>query len=261
MRSKCLSRCLPWVFASGLVFPCTAQVMRDPGIMPDGHRVHFPGSLQMEPQRKDPAPSQAPAGAAQAAANSNSSAPLDASGGKAATTAPSLLDKPAHPAKITLADGKLSVDTDNSSLSQILHELASSSGMSIDGLGHDRRVFGKYGPGNPRDILSNLLDGAGYNVLMVGETSAGTPRELVLSARTNAPLSPPEPSSSPEPEVEEQAPVNNYPPAQMIRAPMAPVAPPQAPNGNGAVKSPQEILQELQRLRQQQTQQQQQAPQ
>ncbi len=164
---------------------------------------------------------------------------------------PSLLDKPAQPATVKLNGGTLSVTANNSSLSDILHNLSSSSGMTIDGFQKDQRVFGVYGPGDPRDILSELLDGAGYNFLMVGQTDAGVPREIVLTARTNAPLSPPQAISRAEEDEESINPPVEEPP---------PILPPAPPPGDQPQRprSPQEMLQEMQRLRQQQQQQQQQ---
>jgi hypothetical protein len=171
---------------------------------------------------------------------------------------PSLKDKPAQAARISLSGGQLSVDANNSSLSQILHDLSSSSGMTIDGLDKDQRVFGVYGPGDPRDILSSLLDGAGYNFLMVGTTNAGTPRAVVLTVRSNAPLAPTTSSAPSPPEEDDEPVVNNYPPEQVTPPPHPPGTPGQDPNGQP--RTPQEIIQELQRMRQQQQQQQNQQP-
>lgn len=170
---------------------------------------------------------------------------------------PSLADKPAEPAQVTLHDGLLSIRADNSSLSQILNKLASSSGMTVDGFQKDQRVFGLYGPGNPRDILSSLLQDAGYNFLLVGTTGEGTPREVVLTARGNASAIP----SQPSPETPSSDDDNNdgmmistpdqgMPEQQPVPAAMAPGA----DNPNGRAKTPAEIIQELQRLRQQQQQ-------
>ena len=173
----------------------------------------------------------------------------------------SLLDKPAQPARVILNGGVLAVDANNASLSQILNQL-SSSGMTVDGLGPDQRVFGMYGPGNPRDVLSSLLDGAGYNFLLVGATESGTPREIVLTARSNAPISPTQNGQGSQPEEDEEPISNNYPPepeVPPVRPPgMSPQTDPNAAPGatpNGQPRSPAEIMQELQRIRQQQQQQ------
>ena len=53
-------------------------------------------------------------------------------------------------------------------------------------MGADERIFGTYGPGPARDVLSQLLDGSGYNVLMVGDRGAGTPRRIVLTIRSGS---------------------------------------------------------------------------
>src|ERR1700756_3740788 len=113
------------------------------------------------------------------AANSNANTPSPG-------TAPSLLDHPAERAKVDLNAGKLTVQAANSSLSDILRQVSKASGMKIEGLqaGKDQRVFGIYGPGTPRDVLSDLLNGSGYNVMMLGQMPSGVPRQLALSART-----------------------------------------------------------------------------
>jgi hypothetical protein len=53
----------------------------------------------------------------------------------------------------------------------------------VEGFDADQRIFGVYGPGTARDVLSQLLQGSGYNLVLVGEQGQGTPREIVLSAR------------------------------------------------------------------------------
>jgi hypothetical protein len=98
-------------------------------------------------------------------------------------TAPNLFDQPALPATVSAADNKLTVRANNSSLAQILHQVASKTGMQLDGLGGDERVFGSFGPGAPREVLTALLNGTSYNVVMVGDLPNGAPRELLLTHR------------------------------------------------------------------------------
>lgn len=100
----------------------------------------------------------------------------------------SLSSQAATPPQVTLDHGKLTVDAKNSDLSAILQDLSQKSGMSVDGLSRNTRVFGVYGPGSPRDVLSTLLTGAGYNFVMVGGESGTVPRELVLTAQNGNPL-------------------------------------------------------------------------
>ena len=101
----------------------------------------------------------------------------------APTSAPSLLDKPPKPATVNLAGGHLTIQADNSSLMDILGQVTAASGMAVEGLGVDQRIFGSYGPGEPHEVLSALLHGSGYNMVMLGQTAAGAPRQLTLSPR------------------------------------------------------------------------------
>ncbi len=149
------------------------------------------------------------------------------------------VDEPPQPATVTLADGKLSVKADNSSLNEIVDQLGKSGGMSISGLSQDQRVFGVYGPGNPRQILTELLEGAGYNVLMLGVTPEGTPRELVLSERGNAPPSSPQ-SFAQTDEPDYQQPLYQRQP------------PPPAGNLNFPVRTPAQMYQQMMQQREQQ---------
>jgi hypothetical protein len=226
--------------------------MQQPGILPGR-------SLARSPIRHAPVPR--PATAAPGAADARK-APASAPPEKAAVNSPalppSLMDKPARPARITLNDGLLTIQADNSSLSAILQHLTSAGGMTVDGFRQDQRVFGSYGPGNPRDVLSSLLQDAGYNFLIVGTTDQGTPKEIVLTARSGAGATsgPAPPESDDQAGENDDSDNNNSSPADSP-APERPAPIPGAstapPNPDGQVKSPAEIIQELQRLRQQQT--------
>lgn len=174
---------------------------------------------------------------------------------------PSLLDKPARPAKIDLAQGQLSVHADNSSLIDIMQRLTADSGMSIDGLSKDQRVFGSYGPGDPQDVISELLDGSGYNVVMLGRTEAGTPKQVTLTPRvggvSNGPgAMRPQPMSQDDADADDEAPQ----PPPMIANPVVENPPQTSPPPSGGTRTPQQMLQELQQMRQQQMQQQQGQP-
>ena len=184
----------------------------------------------------------------------------------------SLLDEPPSPAQVHVDGGKLSVKAENSTLSGILHEISSETGMTVDGLSKDQRIFGNYGPAAPREVLSALLDGLGYNVLMVGDQSNGAPRQLLLTQRTagsaggnhgvqqpirqsNSTSSDDDDDSNSTPDNQDNVPVPPRPvPAQPeVNQDQQPATPPQ---GQGQVKTPQQMLQELQQMRQQQQQQQ-----
>ncbi len=94
----------------------------------------------------------------------------------------------ASPATVSLQNGKLTIEANNSDLTQILQHVAGISGMIIDGLSKRSRIFGIYGPGNPSDVLTGLLAGSGYNFIMAGHRPDGAPSELLLAAQNdNAP--------------------------------------------------------------------------
>ncbi|WP_420239729.1 hypothetical protein ACOBR2_09245 [Telmatobacter bradus] len=75
----------------------------------------------------------------------------------------------------------LRIEAQNASLKQILNDVETATGTSIDGLGKDERVFGTFGPGPARDVLTHLLEGTGYNIVMVGDQGGGNPRQIELT--------------------------------------------------------------------------------
>jgi len=191
-----------------------------------------------------------------------------------------------HRAQIVYAQGQLQIVADNSSLNQILRDIAQQTGMKITGGVVDQRVFGKYGPGAPAEILATLLDGTGCNMLL-RESPTHTPVELILTPRNGGPT-PPSPSASglddPAPsgnEVSAGQPASASQSAQAAQQPAYPQTPvdppglirqpgivpiygpgaaaavaappstnsnPQSPNG---VLTPQQIYQQLQQLQSQ----------
>ena len=171
--------------------------------------------------------------------------------------APKPPDWPANdqpkPASVVWNSQGLRIDASNSSLQQILKEVATETGAKVEGMGADQRIFGIYGPGPARDVLSQLLDGSGYNVLMVGDQGQGTPREIVLSQPPQGPA-PPVPQNQ-NSEAEDNADVADQP------QPQPPPQPPNVRNGfnpGAPPRTPQQIIQELQQRQQQMQQMQQQ---
>jgi len=153
-----------------------------------------------------------------------------------------------HPvdASVTWDSQGLSIQAANSSLQQILNDFSAATGAKVEGLGTDQRVFGAYGPGQARDVLSQLLQGSGYNVLMIGDQGQGTPREIVLTPRQagdGQPAKPNQPTSA-----EDDADIDEAPPQP------SPV--PNRPGFNPG--NPRDRMQEIQQRRQQMEQNQQQ---
>ncbi len=186
---------------------------------------------------------------AQALAHAQSMAPQASA--PVASTLHSLLDQPAQPAAIDLSGGVLTIRATNSSLRSILDALEQRTGTHVEGLAKDERIFGIYGPGNPQQVLSALLDDSGYNVLISGIKDDGAPREIVLTTRTStAPAAATTPTQAAQ---EDDDSDDSTPPPQP--AAFAP-PPPQPAAGAQAnpqqIKTPQQMLEELQRLRQQQ---------
>lgn len=166
-------------------------------------------------------------------------------------------DAPSQPS-ITWNSQGLHIEAANASLSQILNQVSSETGAKVEGLSGDERVFGDFGPGQPRDVLSQLLHGSGYNFLLLGtqdgplrvilstrrtttqpgQTNQGYNRQMPVDAQQDD-------ENPPDPEPEEQ------PPFQPQRAP----GDQNNPNGN---MTPQQRMQMMQQQRLQQMQQMQQ---
>jgi len=172
-------------------------------------------------------------------------------------------NQPPNQARVSWDSRGLEIEASNSSLSQILHQIAADTGAKLEGLTQDQRVFGSYGPGPRSDVLLKLLDGSGYNVLMIGGRDAATPLEIVLSARL--PASPQTATNNQnrgksvndkagkqlKPELQPNYP-SEPPRPQPIQNPFASGGPPRDPQ-----EFMQEILQRQQKIDQQQEQKQQ----
>jgi hypothetical protein len=87
-----------------------------------------------------------------------------------------------HRALVMYAQGQLHVLAENSSLTQILHDISGQTGIRITGDVEDERVYGTYGPDTPIDILARLLDGVNVNVMLV-RSAANHSSELILTPR------------------------------------------------------------------------------
>ena len=131
-----------------------------------------------------------------------------------ATAIPTALaaGQPAYQARVEYEAGELYITAANSSLNQILREVAHLNGMKITGGVKEERVFGTYGPGSPDAVLNQLLDGSGSNVLL-HEDKRHAIKELVLTPRQGGPT-PPSPGSA---AARTEDPVSNPVPPDFIR--------------------------------------------
>ena len=165
-------------------------------------------------------------------------------------------------AKVNWDSRGLEIEASNSSLDQILHQVAAETGAKLEGLAQDQRVFGSYGPGPVCDVLLKLLDGSGYNVLIIGRHDTGAPLEIVLSARS--PISPQTTANNQNRNNSRDEPREQLKPDYPPEPPRP--QPAQNPFGNGEpprdqLQFMQEILQRQQQIDQQQQKQQQNNPQ
>jgi hypothetical protein len=201
------------------------------------------------------------------------------------STAPATQPQPPLPNRpqVTYTGHQLTVQANNSSLNQILHEISQRTGITITGGVSEERVFGSYGPGSLSQVLNELLDGTSSNMLFVSSVD-NKPAQLILTPRIGGPTPPnpnamqfdnaetdagdPPPVNPPEPPDESNA---QTPPAPAPAPGTQPVAQPaeqpsaansnnsstgsstdsnqQSPNG---VRTPQQIFDQLMKLRQQQ---------
>jgi hypothetical protein len=149
------------------------------------------------------------------------------------------------PATVTWDSHGLRIEAANSSLVQILEDVSTATGTKVEGFNADQRIFGVYGPGSARDVLSELLQGSGYNVLLVGDQGQGTPRVIVLSSRhpgSTLPVTNAVPANASDEDVETEEPPQPQP--------GRPVMPP-----GGPARTPQQMQQEMQQQIQQRQQQ------
>jgi len=160
-------------------------------------------------------------------------------------------DQPAQ-ATVTWDSQGLRIDAENSSLEQILKDFSTETGAKVEGLGTDQRVYGMYGPGQARDVLSQLLQGSGYNVIMIGDQGQGTPAQILLSER-NASAGQAAANKTGNNNGGEDEPAENDADEQQPYQPPMPMRPGMGPGG--PPRTPQQIMQEMQQ-RQQQLQQQ-----
>jgi len=212
-------------------------------------------------------------------------APVSPSQQAAPVTPLSPEQMPSSPPQVSFSSGILTIIANNSTLGDILRAVRRQTGAVVDVPGNaTERVVGKFGPGPARDVLSSLLNGSHFNYVLLG--SATNPNALdrvMLISRSIG-------TDQPAQQANAAPPGNSAPPAAGMPQPAENAEAPsedagdmpqdatdtvddqanqeqpedqqqQQPQPNpfgqaGAVKTPEQLLQELQQ-RQQQMQQQQ----
>ncbi|MBV8052523.1 MAG: hypothetical protein JOZ80_15140 [Acidobacteriaceae bacterium] len=193
---------------------------------------------------------------------------------------------PASAPQVAFSNDTLTINANNATLGDVLRAVHRQTGAAIDMPGNATdRVVGRFGPGPVRDVMTSLLNGSHFNYVLLGSTTNpnGLERVVLISkssgmdqmaqqtgqAGAQNPPAPgmPQPAETPEATADDAAettmpeasePVDDQ--AQAQQSEDQPQPQPQNPFGQGAVKTPEQLLQELQQ-RQQQMQQQQGNPQ
>ncbi len=201
---------------------------------------------------------------------------------------PSTLEQlPTSAPQVSFQNGQLMIVAHNSTLGDVLRAVRNQTGANVEiPANATERVVGRFGPGPARDVLASLLNGSHFNYVMLGSATNPNALDHVIvtgkAGDVTAPASPSQPNggnqsmasqpqgmppgvvppgqetqemneefSEENPGTEDQADQTNQADEQQE----------QQPNGQPAVKTPEQLLQELQRQQQQQQPQQQAQPQ
>ncbi|MGH9528785.1 MAG: hypothetical protein ACRD2S_02575 [Terriglobales bacterium] len=182
---------------------------------------------------------------------------------------------PATAPQVTFKSGELTIVARNSSLGAILQDVETQTGASIDMPGTPSdRVVGQFGPGPAREVLASLLNGSHFNYVLLGSPQNPNALErVVLIAKSSAPedTTPPPQAASAFPSAlprqgtfvaptDDSDDTSSQDNSDDMTAQDQSTGDQAADQNNGdlnaqpAIKTPQQLLQELQRQRQVQQQ-------
>jgi hypothetical protein len=179
---------------------------------------------------------------------------------------------PANPPVVTYGNGELAIVAQNSTLGDILRAVRAQTHAALDVPANaTERVVGRFGPGPAREVVAELLNGSHFNYVLLG--SAADPSALdrvVLTAKSAAapetaaqvPINPPQPngfparsvpgfSASNSSDMTDDQPDDNDSDVQSDDQ----AAAQDQQSNRPAIKTPEQLLQELQRQQQLQQQQ------
>jgi hypothetical protein len=195
---------------------------------------------------------------------------------QAENAAPPTADQmPATPPQVAFNSGMLTITAQNSTLGDILRAVHRQTGASVDVPGNaTERVVGTFGPGPARDVIASLLNGSHFNYVLLGsETNPGGLDRVVLLSKSGGEESPvqqarfssrsqpmPQPADNADAASDDDAAADVIPDAseatdEQANQGQAEDQPQAQQPGQPAIKTPEQLLQELQQ-RQQQMQQQ-----
>lgn len=99
---------------------------------------------------------------------------------------PTLEQMPAQPPQVSFNNGMLSITSQNSTLGDILTAVRRQTGAALElppGAASER-VAARLGPGQPKDVVSSLLNGSNFDYIILGSLQRpGGLDRIILSAR------------------------------------------------------------------------------
>ena len=156
---------------------------------------------------------------------------------------------PPNPARVTMRNGLLTIDANNSTLADVLTGVRRETKAAIDlppGVSGER-VVANLGPGTPQNVLTALLNGSRFDYIILGsQDQPDTVQRVILRAKSG-----PEPAPAAGPVVAQRAPNQG---GVNVR----PVQPEDGDEGTQAEETPEETPQSQQEIDNEQQQQQQQ---
>ncbi len=175
---------------------------------------------------------------------------------------------PATAPQVSFKSGELTIVARNSSLGVILQAVETQTGASIDMPGTPSdRVVGQFGPGPAREVLAALLNGSHFNYVLLGSPqNPNVLQRVVLLAKSSTSDEPSAPAQAASafsgtlprqgafvvPNQDDDP--NAQDDAEDMAEPEQPAEVQNGPNvdqnGQPAIKTPQQLLQELQQQRQ-----------
>ena len=94
------------------------------------------------------------------------------------------------PPHVSYQNGLLTVDANNSTLSQVLRTVQAQTGASVEmpSSAANERVTMQVGPGRPRDVLNTLLNGSKFNYIILGmvDNPGGVQKVILTTRQTSA---------------------------------------------------------------------------
>jgi len=181
---------------------------------------------------------------------------------------------PATPPQVSYRDGELTIAAENSTLGDILRAVRAQTHAAVDVPSNaTERVVSRFGPGPARDVLAELLNGSHFNYVLMGSAANPNSLERVIltpklpsspDSAAQLPVSSPPPNGFPlrsedgtpgsnSADMDDQADDSDSDVPAVDPAAQA-ATPDQQPNNRPAIKTPEQLLQELQRQQQLQQQ-------